>query len=381
LKKRLCIFSFYDQDGYVAAYVPYLLENLSKCVDRLLVIVNGRIDQSGQRILERFTTEILIRENTGYDAGAYKYALVKALPENALDQYEEVVLCNDTFFGPLKNFETIFSHMDQRDCDFWGLNGYFDVMFSHIQSYFLVFRKRITGQGLLTNYFLEYIDETTTSIKEIYGRFEFGLFDFLTRQNGMTYDCYAERSHINIYSSSYMCLKAYGLPILKKKTFSNLRENWDNIWCTLSYIKYETNYDVEMILDYVRNHYGLHIRWENIERIEAYTIPEAVTYPRAVNGEAEIEAFVSDSAFYIYGAGVNGSKCYWRFARENPNFKGFIVSDGMGEMERELYGHPVLEFSEAGVMQSEKILLAVEKQYADEIVKTIKNKFDLMRIF
>ena len=100
-----------------------------------------------------------------------------------------------------------------------------------------------------------------------------------------------------------------------------------------------------------------------------------------MNGEAEIEAFVSDSAFYIYGAGVNGSKCYWRFARENPNFKGFIVSDGMGEMERELYGHPVLEFSEAGVMQSEKILLAVEKQYADEIVKTIKNKFDLMRIF
>ena len=234
MKKRLCIFSFYDQDGYVAAYVPYLLENLSKCVDRLLVIVNGRIDQSGQRILERFTTEILIRENTGYDAGAYKYAQVKALPENALDQYEEVVLCNDTFFGPLKNFETIFSHMDQRDCDFWGLNGYFDVMFSHIQSYFLVFRKRITGQGLLTNYFLEYIDETTTSIKEIYGRFEFGLFDFLTRQNGMTYDCYAERSHINIYSSSYMCLKAYGLPILKKKTFSNLRENWDNIWCTFS---------------------------------------------------------------------------------------------------------------------------------------------------
>lgn len=381
LKKRLCIFSFYDPDGYVDGYVPYLLNDLSKSISRLVIAVNGQIDEEGRRILQKFTNEIFVRENIGYDAGAYQHILTEVFEENMLSTYEEVIFCNNTFFGPLTTFEYIFSHMECRSCDFWGLYGYFDSVFSHIQSYFLVFRRAIIEQKLLINYFRNFIDGTTANLKEIYGQFELGLFDFFVRENNMSYDCYARKCHIDVYCSSYESLRKCELPIVKKKVFSNGKKYLDNIWCTLSYIKYETKYDVNLILDYIRRVYGLDIRQEEIQKIEAYTIPDAILYPRAVSNEEQIEAFLSNNRFYIYGAGVNGSKCYWRFAKKNADFKGFIVSDGMRGKERELYGKPIFEFSEVSDVQTEKVLVAVEKQYADEIVEALKNKQNILRIF
>lgn len=366
------------------AYIPYLLKELSSCASRLVVVVNGRLDMRGKGIFSEFTDEVFVRENTGYDAGAYRYILAYKLKKEELDAYEEVVLCNDTFFGPVEPFERIFDQMECSDCDFWGLYGYFDVVFTHIQSYFLVFRKPILEKGLLTEYFREYIDETTVSLREVYGQFELGLFDFLVRQKGMRYDCYARRAHVNVYSSSYLCMKEYGLPIVKKKVFSDLKENSDNVWCTLSYIKYETDYDVGLILDYLYHACKITVQEQEIKRPGAYGIPVPKSYPRAVNGEKQIEEFLYGSTFYIYGAGDNGSKAYWRFAREMSGFLGFLVSDGMTESEHMLYGYPVRQVSQSGFIPSDKILVATEKQYADEIMKSLHNviiRSQALRIF
>ena len=73
MKKRLCIFSFFDKTGYVDDYVIYLLKELISCTNRLIIIVNGMLDERGQAFLTQFTDEVYIRENIGYDAGAYKY--------------------------------------------------------------------------------------------------------------------------------------------------------------------------------------------------------------------------------------------------------------------------------------------------------------------
>lgn len=381
MRKRICIFSFYNKNGYLDDYVLYLLNDLSKCASRLIITVNGFVDDRGEKLFHNFTDEIVIRENLGYDAGAYKHILAGLIEKDVLKEYEEVIFCNDTFFGPVKSFVEIFSEMESRKCDFWGLSGYFDSVFTHIQSYFLVFRKKIIKRGLLTKYFGTYVNEKTSILKEIYGQFELGLFDFLVRKNGMSYGCYIQKSHNDVYRSSYICLKEYGLPIIKKKVFSYFQENMDNIWCTLSYIKYETQYDVSLILNYIRQEHGITICKDDIQRTDAYKIPDAIIYPRAVNTEEKIEEFLSNGLFYIYGAGVNGSKCYWRFARNNPCFKGFVVSDGMIGGETNLYGHPILQLSEITDLQSVKILLAVEKQYADEIIKNLEKTSNVMRIF
>ena len=72
--KRLCIFCFFDREGIVGKSVEYLLDELRRNSDRLLIVVNGSIQADSKKILETYSKDVVVRENIGYDAGAYKFA-------------------------------------------------------------------------------------------------------------------------------------------------------------------------------------------------------------------------------------------------------------------------------------------------------------------
>lgn len=381
LINRLCIFSFYDASGHADSYIHYLLQDLLKCVNRLIIVVNGEIEHQGQNIFRSFTDEIYIRKNVGFDAGAYRYVLIEVLKENELKKYDEIILCNDTFFGPLKSFVDIFHDMEGKPCDFWGINGYFDMVFSHIQSYFMVFRKNIIVKKLLTEYFRNSIDGSTMVINDVYCRFESGLFDFLARQSGMKYAIYVRECNYDVYKDSYAYLKDYQLPIVKKRAFSKKEENFNNIWCTLSYVKYETEYDVKFILNCIQRIYGLRIKKEEIQTIDHYIKPDVVNVPIPLISNEQIERFSLENNFYIYGIGMYACKAYWRFAKDNQNFKGFIISDKMSVQRTTLYGYPVFRFSEIENIYSQKILLSVVKKHAIEILQNFEDTSNVLRIF
>lgn len=381
MKNRICIFSFYDSEGHADEYIRVLLEEIMTCVQRLIVIVNGDISEDGIKLFGEFTEELHIRENAGYDAGAFKYGLIDVLGKDELKEYEEIILCNDTFFGPFKPFTEIFDDMESVDCDFWGLNGFFDVVFAHIQSYFLVFRKSIIQECLLTDYFERYIDAFTTVLNDVYCQFETGLFDFLSRVHQKKYAMYALSCNYDVYRYSFTYIKDYRLPIVKKKTFSDCGKDWDNIWCTLSYIKNETDYDVNLILSCIRRIYGLDIDEKAIKPMEEYPNPKAVEVPIPMNNDAEIERFIEGNEFYIYGIGMYACKTYWRFARDNGLFKGFIVSDNKRGAEKCLYGKPVYEFSEIADIYDKKIVLGVGDVLAKEIMCNFHKADNVLRIF
>lgn len=61
--KRLGIFFFYDRDGIVDRYIPVMLDDLCKNLERLVVVVNGKLTDRGRDILNRFSNEIIVREN------------------------------------------------------------------------------------------------------------------------------------------------------------------------------------------------------------------------------------------------------------------------------------------------------------------------------
>lgn len=77
--KRLCIFCFYDSKGIVDKSVEYLLGELLLNSDRLVIVVNGNIEDNSKKILEAYSKDVVVRENAGYDAGAYKFAIFKYL--------------------------------------------------------------------------------------------------------------------------------------------------------------------------------------------------------------------------------------------------------------------------------------------------------------
>lgn len=379
---RICIFSFYEETGHVDEYVPVILKGLSDVADRIIIVANGNLDAHGWEKFRAFTDEIFVRENIGYDAGAYRYVLLEILNQGELDKYDELVFCNDTFFGPFRPLQEIFEEMEKKDCDFWGLNGFFHVVFAHIQSFFLVFRKKILQEHLLLSYFMSSVDGATTEINDVYCQFETGLFDFLSRQKGMRYAIFASECNYDVYRYSYAYLKNYRLPVVKKKAFSKPEEDIDNIWCTLSYIKYATDYDVNLVLDCVRRIYGLNICYEEIRTEEHYRYPGIVEVPLPMNDDEQIEAFLLKGDFYIYGTGMYASKAFWRFARNNPRFQGFIVSEGeREEMSDKRFGYPVYVHTEFEDICSVRILLGVGREHVSEIMRNFRNTLNILRIF
>ena len=124
--KRCAIFLFYDKDGIVDDYVINLLECLKKSVDDILVVCNGIIPEESQLKFRTVTQDILIRDNAGFDVGGYREGLFYYGFEK-LQRYDEIVMLNYTFFGPLYPFEEMFDEMSKRDIDFWGITGHFSV--------------------------------------------------------------------------------------------------------------------------------------------------------------------------------------------------------------------------------------------------------------
>ena len=196
--RRLGIFCFFDKDGIADDYVEYLLGDLAKNLEKLIVVVNGYVNHDGLRMFERYADQVVLRENKGFDAGAYHHAIVNVLGELKIGEWDEIVLCNDTFYGPFVPLKKIFQAMDGKEIDFWGLDYRKGQFLSFIQSYFLVFRKGIIENGDLFRYMKEYIDPLETDISDVYAAFEVGLFSYLTGR-GYRYGTYVYTGNYDVY--------------------------------------------------------------------------------------------------------------------------------------------------------------------------------------
>ena len=382
-KKRLCVFSFYDEKGCVDDYVFFLLQEIKPFLKKIIIVINGEINECARKTFSLFTDGIYIRENKGFDAGAYRHILLHCVTEEELKSYDEIIFCNNTFFGPLYPFAEIFMKANRMNRDFWGLTGYADVVFSHIQSFFLVFGKKIIDRGFLTEYFRYYIDENTDDISIVYCQFETGLFDYLTRKCQMTYGIIAELYDLDMYLDSYRCLTQDKVPVIKKKVFNNMVDCPENVWRTISYIKYYTSYDVRLILDYLSRVYSYNINFSEILPPETYPFPPKMGMPVPCCSDVDIENFLQGGTYYIYGAGIYAYKAYWRYAREIDGLKGFVVSDYVTDKPDTLFGYPVRFFHEVRNEQNIRILLGVKTAYADEIEQELRSEatYDILRIF
>lgn len=94
--KRCAIFLYYDKQGIVDDYVIYLLNDLNKNIDKLLIVCNGTINEESEKKFRTVTQDILLRANSGFDVGGYREGLFQIGFDN-LRRYDEIVLLNYTF--------------------------------------------------------------------------------------------------------------------------------------------------------------------------------------------------------------------------------------------------------------------------------------------
>ncbi|MBP2242348.1 rhamnosyltransferase [Cytobacillus eiseniae] len=269
--KRLGIFFFYDEDGIVDDYVIFFLENIKKYISDLLVVCNGKLTPKGKEKLLESSTNIIVRENYGFDVWAYKEGM-NFIGSEKMAQFDEIILFNSTIFGPIHSFDDMFKEMDKRDLDFWGITKYHKMPFDpfgtikygytpeHIQSHFIAVRKNMVNSYEFKKYWKDM--KMVNSYEEAIG-FHEAIFTKEFSDKGYTWDVYVDTDDLkeHVYHPILMMplelVKDRKCPIFKRRSFfHNMGDFLNNTTNQQSlefyeYIKNKTSYNVNLIWDNV----------------------------------------------------------------------------------------------------------------------------------
>lgn len=323
-KKTLAIAVFYDPDGIADDYFIYFLSSLKSIADRLIVVVNGKLAEGEDRLAD-VADDIYVRQNTGFDFGAYRDAAENYLKPGEMEGYEELILCNDTCFGPFVPFKDIFLKMSGRGLKFWSMNYVEDLLLPHFQSYFMVFREEAIS--FVLKFLHKEVDDRAVDMAQAHG-YEHGLSEEIMG-SGLKTDYYTSGIHgyhdIDIFGAPDYAMKKLGFPFLKKKCFSRDFGRRENCLEALRMVCEEGKYPVRLILECVRRIYGAEFPEEEIKMPHLSDI--SVFEKNAVSGKAVIQFCRQYKKVYVYGNGYVSALFMARFRRYMEEFGGYVVSD------------------------------------------------------
>ncbi|HVW57981.1 MAG TPA: rhamnan synthesis F family protein [Rhizobiaceae bacterium] len=159
--KRITHFSFYNPYGIIDPDVVFFLKELSLHSESIFFSSNGDLCENEIKKIVNIVEKVIIRKNEGLDAQAHR-EFIDNIGYNVLENYDELLLLNHTCFGPIFPFSELFSEMDNRDCDIWGVMAHKEMipnpftgkgtMPFHINANFIALRKAILQSGAFKDY-------------------------------------------------------------------------------------------------------------------------------------------------------------------------------------------------------------------------------------
>lgn len=274
--KRVAIYFFYDKDGVVDRYVNYFLEDFKKNLDRLIVVCNGKLTPEGRQEFSKYTNEIIVRENKGFDVWAYKEG-IEYIGWDNLKNYDELIMLNMTIMGPVYSFKEMFDEMDSRkELDFWGITKFhkfpvdpwglikYGYIPEHIQSHFIAVRK-----PMLTSYEFRQHWEKMRMINTYFESVSYheSIFTKKFNDKGFKSDSYINSDDLKDFTDHPIIdypkkiIEEKRCPIFKRRSFFNAYDDFltrsmgRSSLELFKYIEENTSYDVNLI-------------WDNILRVE-----------------------------------------------------------------------------------------------------------------
>lgn len=222
--KRLAIFASFSKNGKIADYIIYYLKALKKVAENIIFIADCPIFPEEINKIKDLVIFAQFKRHNEYDFGSYKYGFLFAQKNKLLKNVEELIICNDSCYGPVYPFEETFKEMQSRKCDFWGLSSD-TIKKEHVQSFFYVFKKDI----FLTKEFAAFLNNVKhqKNVAGVIKNYEVGFTHYLTNL-GYTFETLIpleikENScdkYIN-KTTSIPCtlITKYKFPLIKVKVF------------------------------------------------------------------------------------------------------------------------------------------------------------------
>lgn len=150
--KRVAIFASYFSSEKVPDYIFYYLHGLKEICDKIIFIADNFASPEEIAKLKNYASYVQCERHGEYDFGSYKRGIAYAENHGLLTDTDELILCNDSCYGPVFPFVDMFVEMEKKNCDFWGVCKNVDIE-EHLQSYFLVFRKQIFSGSSFHEFF------------------------------------------------------------------------------------------------------------------------------------------------------------------------------------------------------------------------------------
>ncbi len=261
--KRLVVYLTYSPKNVVEDYVGYMLKELRKISTTLIVICNEESVLSGEEHIKKFADKYYFRKNIGLDAGGFKDALTKFIGWDEVKKYDELVMANDSFFGPFTDIEEFFADAEAREGDFWGLikhgnsKNVKESVAEHIQSFFIAIRSSMFNSDEFQKYWNEmpyyndYSGVVNNHEKCFTKTFHDLGYSYFTMANTDINDSENPKFNQNQYAAfQYELIKKRNFPFLKRQELGKDISSWqtsENIQLALDYIDKNTEYDVGLI--------------------------------------------------------------------------------------------------------------------------------------
>lgn len=169
--RRLAVMAHFDPAGRLAPHALRQVEALRQAFDEVVLVSTSTL-VDGARAALPADVRLIERPNVGYDFLSYRVGL----ESTDLAGHDEVLICNDSFVGPLRSYERVLADMARRDVDFWGMTASRQIR-PHVQSYFVLFRRAAHRSAAFDEFWsgMEPLSDRTQVIR----RYELGLTERL----------------------------------------------------------------------------------------------------------------------------------------------------------------------------------------------------------
>lgn len=215
-KRRLCLFAGFDKNGEIAEYVIYYLKALAQIAD-VYYWGDFEASESEKAKIEPYCKAVYCSRHGKYDFGSWQ-ELIEKIGRDKIETYDEVILANDSCYGPLFDLSELFKEMDQRKCDFWGLSMA-HLQHIHLQSYFIVLGHSILQSDIFYDFMSSVKPEKNHRV--ICACYE-QRFTYTLNKAGFKFDAlipYGDRNRHPYYDIA-ASIRDYHFPLLKIKLFT-----------------------------------------------------------------------------------------------------------------------------------------------------------------
>lgn len=223
---NVCLFAHFDHDNIVDEYVFCYLQEINRVGYKIVFITTCSslkqydIDQLGETCID-----IIVRDNNGWDFSGWAEVINGHLE---LFDASNLLLANDSVYGPIGSLRDFIQRMSSSSYDFWGATISYQIK-PHLQSYFINFGSKILKSKVFHSFWADIKQQPDKN--ETILKYEIGLTETL-KSAGFVYGSsfgaanrYQCIEGINLLNPSHhlfdIMLQQHGCPFLKVELVRN----------------------------------------------------------------------------------------------------------------------------------------------------------------